>query len=46
MLHYGQEHTDRGQDYFEERYRQRVLRNLAQKAQRWESLLVAADNTV
>ena len=32
MLTHGQEYTDRGQDYFEERYRQRVLHNLAQKA--------------
>ncbi|MDZ4290489.1 MAG: IS110 family transposase, partial [Hydrogenophaga sp.] len=28
MLRHGQEYTDRGQDYFEERYRQRVLHNL------------------
>jgi len=32
MLTHGQEYTDRGQDYFEARYRQRVLHNLAQKA--------------
>jgi len=32
MLTEGEEYTDRGQDYFEERYRQRVLHNLAQKA--------------
>ena len=32
MLTHGQEYTDRGQDYFEERYRQWVLQNLAQKA--------------
>ncbi|WP_287877296.1 IS110 family transposase [Acidovorax sp.] len=32
MLTNGQEYTDRGQDYFEERYRQRVLHNLAQRA--------------
>ncbi len=31
MLTNGQEYTDRGQDYFEERYRQRVLHNLAQR---------------
>ncbi len=29
MFAHGQEYTDRGQDYFEERYRQRVLHNLA-----------------
>jgi hypothetical protein len=32
MLTKGEEYTDRGQDYFEERYRQRVLYNLAQRA--------------
>ncbi len=32
MLTKGQEYTDQGQDYFEERYRQRVLHNLAQRA--------------
>jgi transposase len=29
----GEEHTDQGQDYFEERYRQRVLFNLNRRAQ-------------
>lgn len=33
MLPKGQEYTDQGQDYFEERYRQRVLHNLARRAQ-------------
>lgn len=28
MLIKGEEYTDAGQDYFEERYRERVLRNL------------------
>ncbi len=28
----GEEYTDRGQHYFEERYRQRVLHNLTQRA--------------
>ena len=32
MLTKGQEYADAGQDYFEERYRQRVLQNLAQRA--------------
>lgn len=32
MLRHGQDYTDRGQDYFEERYRQRVLHNLTQRA--------------
>lgn len=32
MLTKGQEYTDQGQDYYEQRYRQRVLHNLAQRA--------------
>ncbi len=45
MLTHGQEYTDRGQDYFEERYRQRVLPNLAQKAKAMGMQLVPSDNT-
>ena len=45
MLTHGQEYTDRGQDYFEERYRQRVLHNLAQKAKAMGMQLVPSDNT-
>ncbi len=45
MLTHGQEYTDRGQDYFEERYRQRVLHNLAQKAKTMGMQLVPSDNT-
>lgn len=43
MLTHGQEYTDRGQDYFEERYRQRVLHNLAQKAKAMGMQLVPSD---
>jgi hypothetical protein len=32
LLTQGVEYTDQGQDYFEERYHQRVLHNLAQRA--------------
>ena len=32
MLTRGQEYTDQGQDYYEERYRERVLRALSQRA--------------
>lgn len=32
MLTKGQEYTDQGQDYYEERYRKRVLRALSQRA--------------
>ena len=45
MLTHGQEYTDRGQDYFEERYRQRVLHNLAQKAKAMGMQLVPSNNT-
>ena len=43
MLTHGQEYTDRGQDYFEERYRQRVLHILAQKAKAMGMQLVPSD---
>lgn len=45
MLTHGQEYTDRGQDYFEERYRQRVLHNLTQKAKAMGMQLVPAHST-
>ncbi len=32
MLTKGQQYTDQGQDYYEERYRERVLRSLSQRA--------------
>ena len=32
LLTKGQEYTDRGQDYYEERYRQRVVNHLVQRA--------------
>jgi transposase len=32
MFTKGEEYTDQGQDYYEERYRERVLRNLSQRA--------------
>ena len=32
MLTSGQEYTDQGQDYLEERYRERLLRALSQRA--------------
>jgi transposase len=32
MLTKGEEYTDQGQDYYEERYRERVLRTLSQRA--------------
>lgn len=46
MLTHGQEYTDRGQDYFEERYRQRVLHNLAQRAKAMGMQLVPSETSV
>ncbi|MDP2095073.1 MAG: hypothetical protein Q8K50_14465 [Hydrogenophaga sp.] len=46
MLRHGQEYTDRGQDYFEERYRQRVLHNLAQKVKAMGMQLIPSKITV
>ncbi|MEY4750201.1 MAG: hypothetical protein RIQ60_2415 [Pseudomonadota bacterium] len=43
LLTKGQEYTDQGQDYFEERYRQRVLHNLAQRAAKMGMKVVPAD---
>ena len=40
MLTKGQEYTDQGQDYCEERYRQRVLHNLNRRAQQLGMTLV------
>jgi transposase len=43
MLTKGQEYTDQGQDYYEERYRERVLRQLSQRAQKLGMKLVATE---
>jgi hypothetical protein len=40
MLTKGQEYTDQGQDYVEERYRQRVLMSLKRRAQQLGMTLV------
>ncbi|KQV96721.1 IS110 family transposase [Pelomonas sp. Root1237] len=45
MLSKGQEYTDAGQDYFEERYRERVLRNLRQRAQQLGMQIVPVAQT-
>ena len=34
MLTKGEEYTDQGQDYYEERYRQRVMHHLARSAEK------------
>ena len=40
MLTKGEQYTDQGQDYYEERYRERVLRQLSQRAQKLGMQLV------
>jgi hypothetical protein len=40
MLTKGQEYTDQGQEYYEERYRQRVLWQLARRAEKMGMKLV------
>ena len=42
MLSKGEEYTDAGQDYFEERYRERVLRKLAERAKKLGMTMVPA----
>ena len=44
MLTRCEEYTDQGQDSYEERYRQRVLRNLAQRAEKMGMKLVDNEN--
>jgi transposase len=46
MLTKGEEYTDRGQEYFKERYRQRVLHNLAQRAKTMGMELVPCESQV
>ena len=43
MLTKGEQYTDKGQDYFEERYRQRVLWHLNQRAEKMGLKLVPCD---
>ena len=43
MLTKGEEYTDQGQAYYEERYRERVLRQLTQHANKMGMRLVAAE---
>lgn len=43
MLTKGEEYTDRGQDYYEERYRDRVLRHLSQRAAKLGMKMVAIE---
>ena len=41
MLTKGEQYTDQGQDYFEERYREKVVRQLSQRAEKLGLKLVA-----
>ena len=43
MLTKGEEYTDQGQEYYEERYRASVLRNLAKRAEKLGMKLVEAN---
>ena len=45
MLTKGEEHTDQGQESYEQRYRERVLHNLTQRAQKMGMRLVATEQT-
>lgn len=44
MLTKGEEYTDQGQDYFEERYRERVLRQLQKRAEKLGMRLAPVEN--
>lgn len=46
MLTKGQEYTDQGQDYYEARYRERVLRQLSQRAQKLGMKLVTTGQPI
>jgi transposase len=43
MLTKGEEYTDQGQDYYEERYRESVLRTLARRAEKMGMKLIASE---
>ena len=43
MLTKGEEYVDQGQDYYEERYRQRVLRQLSMRAEKLGMKMVAIE---
>jgi len=43
MLIKGEEYADQGQDYYEERYRERVLRALSQRAAKLGMKMVAIE---
>jgi transposase len=46
MLTKGEEYTDQGQDYYEERYRQRVLHHLNKRAEKLGMKLIAGNSSI
>jgi hypothetical protein len=46
MLTKGEEYTDQGQEYYAERYRERVLRPLSQRAEKMGMKLVICEQPV
>jgi transposase len=46
LLTKGEAYTDQGQDYYEERYRERVLRQLSKRAEKLGMKLIATDQPV
>jgi len=46
MLTKGEEYTDQGQDYYEERYRERVLKQLNQRAEKMGMKLIVAEPAI
>ncbi len=43
MLTKGEQYTDQGQDYYEERYHERVLRQLSKRAEKLGMKLIASE---
>ncbi|OJH30427.1 hypothetical protein Wxf_02774 [Wolbachia endosymbiont of Armadillidium vulgare] len=46
MLKYGQEYVEKGMNYYETRYKERVKKNLIKKAQEFGYILVQKDELV
>jgi hypothetical protein len=44
LLTKGEQYTDQGQNYYEQRYRQRVIRQLAKRAEQLGLALVPSDS--
>ena len=46
MLTKGEEYTDQGQDYYEERYRERVLRQLTKRTEKLDMQLIPVSRPI